>query len=91
MRRRRLSSAQTSYANTSKVSEAYWFACVTVLRARIANAKIDAKQLAGNYAVTSADPLFSGIFANELPPIPGEMAISKSSPTFEEVADQFYP
>ena len=51
--------------STSKVSEAYWFACVAVLRARIENAKLYAEQLAGNYAVTSADPLFTGIFANE--------------------------
>ncbi|MEY9403674.1 hypothetical protein ABIF79_010049 [Bradyrhizobium japonicum] len=74
---------------TSKVSEAFQFACVAVLRARIENAKLHAEQLAGNYAVTSADPLFAGIFANELPPIPGDEAKSPKS-TFEEVANQFF-
>jgi integrase len=74
----------------SKVSEAFQFACVAVLRARIENAKLHAEQLAGNYAVTSGDPLFTGIFANELPPIPGEEAKSSKSPTFEEVANQFF-
>lgn len=74
---------------TSKASDAFQFACVAVLRARIENAKIHAKQLAGNYAVSSADPLFAGVFANELPPIPSE-ANSPKSPTFEDVANQFF-
>ena len=76
--------------STSKASEAFWFACVAVLRAKIENAKLHGEQLAGNYAVTSADPLFAGIFANELPPIPGDVAKSTTSPTFEEVAKQFF-
>jgi integrase len=73
----------------AKVSEAFQFACVSVLRARIENAKLYAEQLAGNYAVTSADPLFSGISTNELPPISGDKANSSASPTFQEVADEF--
>lgn len=75
---------------TSKVSDAFQFACVAVLRAQIENAKVHAEQLAGNYAVTSADPLFTGIFANQLPPIPGDAANSPKSPTFEEVANRFF-
>ncbi|MGY8638090.1 hypothetical protein RAD15_37020 [Bradyrhizobium sp. 14AA] len=74
----------------SKVSEVFWFACVAVLRAKIENAKLHAEQLAGNYAVTSADPLFTGIFANELPPIPGENAKPHNSSTFDEVANDFF-
>jgi integrase len=74
----------------SKVSDEFQFACVAVLRARIENAKLHAEQLAGNYAVTSADPLFTGIFASELPPIPGEGVKPPKSPTFEEVANQFF-
>jgi len=75
---------------TPKVSEAFHFACVAVLRAKIENAKLHAEQLAGNYAVTSADPLFTGIFASELPPIPGEKAKPHNSTTFEEVANDFF-
>ncbi|MCP2129184.1 UNVERIFIED_ORG: integrase [Bradyrhizobium japonicum] len=75
---------------TSKVSEAFWFACVAVLRARIENAKLHAEQLTGNYAITSADPLFAGISQNELPPILGDDVKSNILPTFEHVAKQFF-
>jgi integrase len=74
----------------AKVSDAFQLACVAVLRAKIENAKLHAEQLGGNYAVTSADPMFAGIYAHELPPIPGDGAKSHNSPTFEEVADQFF-
>jgi integrase len=74
----------------SKVSDTFQLACVAVLRAKIENAKLHAEQLAGNYAVTSADPLFAGIYAHELPPLPGDGAKSHNSPTFEEVANQFF-
>lgn len=74
----------------SKVSDTFQLACVAVLRAKIENAKLHAEQLAGNYAVSSADPLFAGIYAHELPPTPGDDAKSYNSPTFKEVANQFF-
>ncbi|WFU41777.1 hypothetical protein QA640_04485 [Bradyrhizobium sp. CB82] len=72
---------------TSKLSEAFRFACTAVLRARIENAKLHAEQLAGNYAVTSSDPLFTGVFA--LPPIPGDQPQLNIQLTFEDVANRF--
>jgi integrase len=74
----------------SQVSDAFQLTCAAVLRAKIENAKLHAEQLAGNCAVTSADPLFAGIYAHEFPPIPGEDVKAHNSPTLEEVASQFF-
>lgn len=50
------------------------YACATVLRARIENARILAAQLSGDYNdISPRDPLFSGMAASGYPPLPGEV------------------
>jgi integrase len=72
-------------------SDAFQLACNAVLRANIENAKLHAAQLAGQYDRPSGDPWFAGIYATDLPPIPGEpaKAVAKG-PTFDFVAKQFF-
>ena len=78
-------------SNPNPVSDAFQLACNAVLRADIENAKLHAAQLAGQYDRPSGDPWFAGIYATDLPPIPGEpvKAIAKG-PTFDFVATQFF-
>lgn len=55
--------------------ETLQYACGTVLRAKIENARVLAAQLSGRYEDTAPrDPLFAGMAATGLPPIEGDAA-----------------
>lgn len=74
----------------TKASEAFQFACNAIARAKIEDARILAAQLAGQYDKTlPLDPLFTGIVATELPPLPGEKP-THSGHTFAFTANLFF-
>jgi hypothetical protein len=75
-----------------KHSDAFWFACNAVLRAKIESTRILAAQLRGDYQETAPkDPWFAGMAAVDLPPIPGDEAIAApTGRTFGMIAKQFF-
>jgi integrase len=82
---------QTSTANGSPDPEALQLACNAVLRAKIENARILAAQLAGHYEdSTPRDPLFAGMHATNMPPLPGEAVPEKAKPLALKEAVEFY-
>lgn len=74
-----------------KPSEAFKFACIAILRAKIENARIFAAHLGGEFHGTAPiDPWFAGIIATDLPDLSGEQPKSAPvGPTFVWVAQQF--
>jgi len=73
-------------------SDHYQYACNLILRGKIEEARILAAQLSGDYTAASPrDPLFAGMVATGLPPLPGDDASpSKQQNQFGQVADQFF-
>lgn len=71
--------------------EALQYACSTVLRAKIENARILAAQLSGRYDETAPkDPLFVDLAPDGLPPIRSEaLPVSPKVTTLQSVADLF--
>ncbi|MDB6146423.1 MAG: hypothetical protein JWO45_87 [Spartobacteria bacterium] len=69
---------QIPTSNAPTDPEALQLACNAILRAKIENARILAGQLAGNYEDSSPrDPLFAGVKATGMPPLPGEVVPQK--------------
>jgi integrase len=76
----------------TKPSDAFRFACVAILRAKIESTRILASQLRGEcHEIAPKDPWFAGITAVDLPPIPGDDAtVVPTGPTFGSVAKKFF-
>lgn len=80
----------TNLKGKIKGSTEFQFACNTIARATLEDARILEAKLCGQYdKVLPLDPWFAGIFALDLPALPGEQA-SKPEPTLASVADQFF-
>lgn len=71
------------------VGDQFRYACNLILRAKIEASRILKAQLEGDYQSTS-DPLFTGMTATRLPPLPGEIAEpSQTGLSLGEIADKF--